>query len=109
MEVVSEQSVSDSEAKEVLEKREKELGELKYEQKNSLDVLRKFVNLDSQKYKELAKELNKITKLREKHIVQIVNFLPENKDDLRAILHKDYTSFTEDEINLILETVKKAI
>lgn len=109
MEVVSEQNVPDAEAKEVLEKREKEVKELKYEQKNALGVLQKFVNFETQKYRDLAKELNKISKLREKHIVQIVNFLPEDKDDLRAILNKDYTALTEDEINLILETVKKAI
>ncbi len=109
MDVISEQSVTDAEAKEFLEKREKEVEELKYEQKNSLDILRKFVMLSPEKYKNLVKELNKITKLRERHIVLIANFLPKDKDDLRVLLHKDYTTFTEDEINLILETVKKNI
>ena len=109
MEVVSEQAVIDAQAKEILESREKETKELKYEQKNSLEILKKFATLTAQKYKTLVEELNKISKLRDRHIVVMANFLPQDKDDLRVLLHKDYTTFTEDEINLILETVKKNI
>lgn len=106
MEVLSEEPVTDAEAKEILEKREKE-AELKYEQKNALDILRKFVVYPAEKIKNLVSNLRKIEKLREKQIVAIANLLPEDKDDLRAILQKEYANFTEDEINLILETVKK--
>ena len=106
MNITSEQIITDAEAKDVLETREKE-GEMKYEQKNSLDLLRKFAVYPTDKVKTLVSELMKVEKLRDKHIVTIVNILPEDKDDLRAILQKEYTNFTEDEINLILETVRK--
>ena len=106
MDVISEQLVTDSEAKEILEQVEKN-APLKFAQKNSLEVLRKFVNFSSDDTKKLVAELRKIEKLRDRHIVAMVNFLPADKDDLRAVLHKEYTTFTEDEINLILETVKK--
>jgi DNA-directed RNA polymerase subunit F len=56
----------------------------------------------------LVEDLRKIEKLRDKQVIAIANLLPEDKDDLRAILQKDYANLTEDEINLILETVKKA-
>jgi DNA-directed RNA polymerase subunit F len=108
MEILSEQIITDAEAKEILENRAKE-AELKYEQKNALDILRKFVPFTAEKIKALVNELRKIEKLRDRHIIAISNFLPEDKDDLRAILHKEYTTFTEDEINLILETVRKNI
>jgi DNA-directed RNA polymerase subunit F len=107
MEILSEEPITDAEVKEVLEKREKET-ELKYEQKNALEILRKFSVLPAEKAKKLATDLKKIEKLRDKQIVAIVNLLPEDKDDLRTILQKEYGSFTEDEINLILELVKKA-
>ena len=107
MEVVSEQLITNAEAKEILEKGKEE--EMKYEQKNALDILKKFTEVPTEKIKELIASLNKIEKLRERHIVGIANFLPEDKDDLRVILHKEYPTFTEDELNLILETVKKAI
>ncbi len=108
MDVTSEQIVTDSEARETLEQREKG-GEMKYEQKNALEILRKFVTVSPDKIKTLVTELFKISKLRDRHVVAIANFLPEDRDDLRAILHKDYGSFTEDEVNLILETVKKFV
>lgn len=106
MEVLEEKIVTDAEAKEVLDRRAKDK-DLKFEQKNSYEVLNKFIKLDAESARELGKELFKIGKLRERQIAAIVNFLPQDKDDLRAILHKDFASLTEDEANLILETVKK--
>jgi DNA-directed RNA polymerase subunit F len=106
MEVLSETIVNDAEARDILDKRSKER-ELKFEQKNALETLNKFIESDMQSAKDLSAELFKIGKLRDRHIASIVNFLPEDKDDLRAILHKDFATLTEDEANLVLETVKK--
>lgn len=108
MEVLSEQVVTDNEAKDIIENRTRD-SEPNYAQKNSLEILKKFVKFDTEKIKNLVNELMKISKIKDRHAVAISNFLPEDKDDLRAILHKDYNNFTEDEINLILETVKKSI
>lgn len=108
MKMISEETISNAEAKEILESRAKEI-ELKYEQKNALEILRKFVKLDKEKAKKIEEELKKIEKLREKQIVDIVNFLPEDKDELRVVLHKEYNSFTQEELDSILEIVKKNI
>lgn len=101
---MTEEIITDAEAKEILEKREKEV-ELKYEQKNTLEHLRKFVK--DGKIKEIVKELKAIEKLRDREVIAIANFLPQDRDDLRAILHKEYTTFSEEEIEKILEIVKK--
>ena len=106
MNIISEKTVPDIEAKGILENREKE-GELKYEQKNALELLKKSVKLDKEKTNSLIEELTKIEKLRDRQMVSIVNFLPEDRDDLRAVLQKEYTILTDEEINLVLETVKK--
>jgi len=108
MNILSEEVVPDVEAKTLLENREKE-GELRYEQKNALELLRKSVKLDKEKNASLIEELKKVEKLREKQIVTIVNFLPEDRDDLRAVLQKEYSALTNDEINLVLEILKKYI
>lgn len=108
LEIISEELLPNSKAKELLEIKEKE-GELKFEQKNSLQVLRKFVKLDSNKVDELIADLKKIEKIRDRQIMSIVNFLPEDRDDLRAVLHKDYSSLTDEEIDAVLKTVKKHI
>ena len=106
MEVLNETIVTDAEAKAVLEKRSKER-DLKFEQQNAFDTLNKFIPFDPKSAKDLSEELFKIGKLKDRHIATIVNFLPQDKDDLRAILHKDFALVTEDESNLILDTVKK--
>lgn len=106
MEILEEKIVTDSEGKEILEKRSKER-DLKFEQKNAYETLNKFITLDSESAGELSAELFKIGKLRDRQIATIVNFLPQDKDDLRAILHKDFATLTEDEANLILDIVKK--
>ena len=106
MEIISEDLVPNARAKEIIEDKEKK-GELKFEQKNTLDVLKKFVKLDSEKTNALVEDLKKVEKLRERHVINIVNFLPEDRDDLRAILGKEYSSLTDDEIDQVLKTVKK--
>lgn len=106
MEVLEEQVITDAETKAIIDSLASRK-ELKYEQKNSAEVLSKFVEISAEDAKKLASELLKISKLRDRHIVMIVNVLPKDRDDLRAILHKEYATFTEDEISLILETVKK--
>lgn len=106
MNVKTEKIVTDAEAKDLLEKRATEI-ETKYEQKNALDHLKKFTKIHIKKVDAMTKELEGIEKLRERQIVAIANFLPENQDDLRAILHRGYTSFSPEEVNKILEIVKK--
>lgn len=108
MKVIEERLVTNAEAKKILEKREGE-GELHYEQKNALDVLRKVLKVDIKKIEKIVEELKTIPKLREFHIISIANLLPEDKDDLRLILQKEYNVLEEDEIKKILEIIKKNV
>lgn len=102
MEILGEEPITNVEAREILEKRSEE-NELKYEQNNALEHLRKFATLDVKKIKKLKEELSKIEKLNEKQVVAICNLLPKDKEDLRVILQKGYNTLKEEEINLILE------
>jgi DNA-directed RNA polymerase subunit F len=106
VEVLSEQIITDAEAREILESRGKN-AELKYEQKNALGILKKFAKIDVEKIKKIVEELKTVGKLRDKQIVEIVNILPQDKDDLRVILQKEYTIFSADELEKIIEIVKK--
>ncbi len=105
MNIIKEEFIPDAKAKEILENIAKER-ELKYEQKNSLDILRKFVKIDGKTAEKIMEQLSSIEKLREKQRVAIVNFLPKDNDELRAVLHKEYASFSKEEIEKILEIVK---
>lgn len=108
MNVLTERIISDSEARQVLEKKEKD-GELKTVQKNSLDVLKKFAKKDPADIKKLVEQLVAMGKLRDKQVIAIANFLPEDKDDLRAILHKEYTNLTPEEADSVVKIVKDTV
>lgn len=108
MNILSEETVTDSDAKEMLESRGKS-SELKYEQKNALETLRKFIKFNPEKIRVLTEELKRVEKLRERQIVAIANSLPESKDDLRAILHKEYANFSPEDVDTILEVVRKIV
>jgi DNA-directed RNA polymerase subunit F len=107
-ETIKETLITNTEAKRILSERKKEI-ELGYEQKNSLDYLKKYDKLTEKNAKELMEKLSEIKKLRERQIIAIMNILPKDTDDLRLILEKDYNLLTEEEKNLILENVKKFI
>jgi len=108
MNVQTEEFITDAEAKEVLKQREKQ-AEMKFEQKNALEILNKSVDFESEKVKKLTEALKEISRLREKQIISIANFLPQDRDEMRIVLHKEYTNFTPEEIDQILEVVKKNI
>lgn len=107
MNLLKEELITNAKAKEIID----DIGkpdDMKYEQKNAFDNLKKFVTADPKKIEALVAELGKNPKLREREIVSIANMLPEDADDLRAILQKEFSDFTPDEVNLILESVNKA-
>jgi DNA-directed RNA polymerase subunit F len=107
MNLLKEELVTNAKAKEALSSMGKP-DDMKYEQKNAYDNLKKFASVNPKKIEALVKELEKNKKLRERQIVGIANALPEDTDDLRAILQKEYSSFTSEEINLILDLVSKS-
>lgn len=107
MNLLREELVPNAKAKGIIEGIGKP-DDMKYEQKNAYDNLKKFVNVDPKKIEALVKELGNNQKLRERQIVAIVNMLPEDTEDLRVILQKEYSNFTQEEIKLILDLVNKS-
>jgi DNA-directed RNA polymerase subunit F len=71
------------------------------------DFVKEFYSLKPQDAKSLKEELIalKIIKLKDEHIVNIVNFLPQDASDVLKILAD--TSLEQEEINKILDVVKK--
>jgi DNA-directed RNA polymerase subunit F len=105
MNVKDEKVVSWSEAKKIISDKEKNK-EFAYEQKNALDHLRKFCKLPEKKYEKIVEELKGMEKLKEKHIVSIINFLPEGQNDLRVLFANERLVLTDDEKRKILKIVK---
>jgi len=107
MKKISESFVSAPEARESLEKRSAE--KLTYEQKICLDFLKKHIRLPADKAREMMKELQQIGRIDERQASMIVNILPKTKDDVKLIFAKERTTLSDEEINKVLETVKKYV
>jgi DNA-directed RNA polymerase subunit F len=105
MEVNNDKSANWIEVKKILMKREKKK-ELGYEQKNALEHLRKFCKLSESKIEKMLGELKKIEKLKDKHLMNIVNFLPENSEELRILFANERVVLTDDDKKKILKIVK---
>jgi len=105
MNVKDEKVVSWAEAKKILSEKEK-TRELVYEQKNALEHLRKFCKLPEKKYEKMVEDLKAIEKLKERHIVSIINFLPDNQNDLRVLFANERLVLNDDDKRKILKIVK---
>jgi len=96
-----------SEVKNILKKVEKDRKEMLYEQKIALEHAHKFAKLSVKKADELVKELSKLEFLQEIHAYKIADILPTTSDDVKTIFAKERITLSENDINQILELVKK--
>lgn len=94
-----------SEAKEIVEEVE-DLGDEEYKEE-AKKYLDKFSSLKPEKAKELREELEEldILRLKDKHIVKIIDILPETASEINKI--SPGLALDEEENNKILEIVKK--
>jgi DNA-directed RNA polymerase subunit F len=106
MEIIEESMISWAEAKRILEKKAKEK-ELGYEQKNALEHLRKFSGLSEKKTNDLIDELRKNERLKDRHIMNVVNHLPQNMDELNILFSNEIITLSEDDKKAILKAVSK--
>ena len=84
------------------------LGSLDSEKKKQLEgFIKKFSKIKQEKAGQLRKGLSELglLKLKEEHIVKIIDILPEDAPDLNKIFID--ISLNEDETNKILEVIKK--
>lgn len=106
MEITDEKPVSVVEVKKILEAKAKEK-KLGYEQNNVLEHLRKFCKLSGKNAEQMIEGLRKIEQLKERHIMLIVNNLPEDLDDLRLLFANERANLSQDDKRKILDIVKK--
>ena len=76
--------------------------------KNTSNYIEKFVKIKPAKAQEIGEALRemKMEKLKEKHIAKIIDFMPEDSDDLKKIFVGEDFGLENDEISSILEKLK---
>jgi len=69
--------------------------------------IKKFTKMPAKKAREMREELTKLDllKLKEEHIVKIVDFMPGDASDLNKVMVD--VSLDQEEVNKILDVVKK--
>ena len=106
--IIEETPISKAEIGKILSKREKEVEELLYEQRLTLEHIRKFTKLKDKDAKKLTEEMLKINeKIKPRHATKVVDLLPKNEADIKAIFAKERFALTKDEIKEILGVVSK--
>jgi DNA-directed RNA polymerase subunit F len=94
------------EVKTLLEK-EKKKRELSPEQKIALEHAKQFTKLDYRKIKKLRDELEKCEFVSSANAARIADILPTHPDDVKIIFTKARFTLESENIEQILETVRK--
>ncbi|MCS7103054.1 MAG: hypothetical protein NZ992_04130 [Candidatus Korarchaeum sp.] len=80
---------------------------LTVEQRRLLMYLAKFTKVsDPRRARETIEELVIRFKLKEEHAVMLVNLLPDEEEELRAYLFKDYPLLTQEDYKEMLNLLK---
>ena len=90
----------------------KEISKIKepnYEQKLTKEYVNKFSKLNWGDTQKLIKDLEEaeIPRLKEKNIVKLIDIMPENLDEIKALMAKETITLSKENIQKILELLKK--
>ena len=107
-EVISSTEISNVETLEEIEKKSKD-AELTYREEKVMEFLKKYNKLDSKNFETAKKELIEleIPRLEEVHIIKILENMPTDGTQLRAIVSHSGTILVDENMNKILEVLKK--
>ena len=94
------------EVKSMLEK-EQESRELTYEQNLALQHVQTFVKITPTKAKKLYKELVDLEFMSEENAMKIVDIMPEEAEDVRAVFAKERFTLEEGDADKILSIVEQ--
>jgi DNA-directed RNA polymerase subunit F len=106
MKIISTKPATLAEVAEVLEKRAQE-GELGFEQQATLAYAKKYAKLSRKKAEEMMEELMKNDKIKANVAAKIVDIFPKNSDQVRLLFANERYSLSSDEIEEVLNIVKK--
>ncbi len=113
-EKVDEEYLTIAETKEILEGLEVERAtdderEMRYELARAIEHVNRFADLDPEEAREFSEELLELEKVDEKTANKIVDLKPRDRDELRAVFAQERYSLSGDELDDILNIVKKHV
>ena len=103
--ILEEKLITNPEAKAILENvKEEDLGEF---QRRTLEFTRKFSKMPPKDASKLTEELHTTLQLERNDAIQIVNCLPSSVEELRALLTVKGRFVSTEQLNGILEIMRR--
>ena len=111
-EVIDEEFLTVSEAKELLADIEAERAldeerEMRYELARALEHVNRFAVLDAEESRELVAELSEHEKVDDATAYKITDLLPRDRDEMRSVFAQERYSLSGDELDEILNVVNQ--
>lgn len=105
IEIISEKPVPIAEVKDLIGKRK----EYSYRQKLALEHAKDNAKISQKNTQALIEDLKKleIRRLRERDIIKIADMVPKTIDDLKVIVSGSATPLIKEEMEKVIEIVKK--
>lgn len=105
--IIKENPVTMAEVKDELSKIQKKVGELNFRSNKTYAYLQEFSKLSTKKSKELFEEILKleIPRLKEDHIVKIVDTLPKSAEEIKSLLSGFTITITNENAKKIADKV----
>lgn len=109
IEILKEEPITLGEVKDKLNSIKKKSKELSVLATKTKEYAEHFVKLDKKKIKELKGKLEdlKIPRLKLRHYVKLIDILPDEIDSLRAVFVGETVTVKQEDLNRILEVIKK--
>jgi len=104
---MEEEYLSLAEVRNLLEKEKEARGSLTTEQMAALQHSQLFSRLGVTKARDLIKELLEVPLMTPPNAIKIVDVLPNNPDDVRAILSKERFALSKEDTERVLQIVAK--
>ncbi|MEM4268116.1 MAG: hypothetical protein QXK37_04785 [Candidatus Woesearchaeota archaeon] len=107
--IIEEKEITMAELKEHIDSIKKRDGELNFRSAKTEEYLSLFVNISAKESREMTEKIAKLNvpRLKEAHIVKIIDLMPKTIDDLKIIMQSYTLSVSEDNLRKILEIVQE--
>ena len=106
MNIITEDDVSITESKNIIDERKKER-DLVYEQKICHDYLEKVAKISYANLESITEELSKIAILKPRYIALIISMMPDTEEEVDVLFSKERTNLKKEEVSQIVEIVNK--
>lgn len=111
LKIVSERPLSLIDTKEKLNAIKKRDSDLGNKASKSFEYLNAFVHINKKQAEQLAAKIGElnIPRLRDRHIVKIIDMMPQDLDSLKIIFSGDNITIKQEDLNRILDVIKENV